>query len=263
MKYSETKPESDCVQYIECYWQFHADNIPEGMPTHVIVPDGAVSLSYILLPNKKAFVSLTGPSLKAHKVSLVPGAVYAGIRILPGIAGSVLGANISDYRDMFGPQVEQLPQLVKLMQEQIPDPVTQAELPQLLHAATQLIAEHAEPLDDAVRQFAKSIMQADGNANLADLSASLGVGLRQLRRRFKIQCGLTPKEFSRLRRVRKACIYLLAHQDLPLAVTASQAGFSDQAHMSREFSNVFENSTKLVEEYLKQIAHGTLVESAG
>jgi AraC-like DNA-binding protein len=42
--------------------------------------------------------------------------------------------------------------------------------------------------------------------------------------------------------------------------TATKSGFSDQAHMSREFKSVFGNSTTMVEEYLQQISHTELVE---
>ncbi len=263
MKYIETKPAADHSQYVECYWQFHTENIHENAPTHVIVPDGAVSLSYIFLPNKQAFVGLTGPSLLAHKISLVPGATYAGIRIRPGVAGSVLGANIYDYRDKFGPQIRPQPEIVKMMQAQLTDQPLVRDLPSLLRIATELIVENAMPLDDPVCEFANAIMQACGGTNLGELSAPVDISPRQLRRRFKTQCGLTPKEFSRLRRVRKTCIELLGRNDLTLADAASQSGFADQAHMTREFTEVFGNSTALVEIYLKQIAHGSIVENLG
>ncbi len=260
MKYIETKPASDQDHYVECYWQFHAGELRDEAPTHVIVPDGAVSLSFILFPNRQAFAGLTGPSLKAHKTTLVPGATYVGIRLRPGVAGSAVGTDIYDYRDKFGPQIQVQPEIVKLMQAEIPDQVTDRDLPTLLRTATDLMIKNSKPLDKPVCQYANAIIHADGDINLGEVSNSLGIGPRQLRRRFKYQCGLTPKEFSRLRRVRRACIELLGRQELTLANTAALSGFSDQAHMTREFTDVFGSSAALIEAYLKQIAHGTLVD---
>jgi AraC-like DNA-binding protein len=210
MRYTETKPPLSQQSYIESFWRFHAGSAHETSLPHIIVPDGAVSLSYLLLPNKKAFVRITGPSLTAHKTELIPGATYAGIRVRPGTAGSVLGTDILDYRDAFGPQTKNPPKIFELMQAQIPNDLEKTNLHDLLHAAGDLIVDHAGPLDSHVCQISNSIMQADGNANLNQLSDTIDISMRQLRRRFKYQCGLTMKEFSRLRRVRKACIDLVS-----------------------------------------------------
>lgn len=56
---------------------------------------------------------------------------------------------------------------------------------------------------------------------------------RSLQRHVRDQNGLSPKQVEQRRRVRHA--YALMQQGLPLAEAAVAAGYSDQAHMTRDF----------------------------
>lgn len=67
--------------------------------------------------------------------------------------------------------------------------------------------------------------------------------------------GLSPKEFARLRRIRHACILMLAEQEAALADISHDGGYADQPHLTREFRGVFGSSPRLVEAYLRRIEH--------
>jgi AraC-like DNA-binding protein len=94
---------------------------------------------------------------------------------------------------------------------------------------------------------------------LSAVGRELDVGPRQLRRRFQYQCGLSPKEFARLRRMRQTCMNILTSRSGRLAIAAVESGFTDQAHMAREFSKVFGDTTTLVMEHLASIEHGDFI----
>jgi len=83
-----------------------------------------------------------------------------------------------------------------------------------VHAAVDLLTR-AQPLglDDAVR--------------------ALGTSSRTFRREFGQLVGISPKRFSRVVRLRRAARRLGTARSL--ATLALEAGFSDQAHMTREF----------------------------
>jgi AraC-like DNA-binding protein len=66
-----------------------------------------------------------------------------------------------------------------------------------------------------------------------DIAAeSIGLSARQLRRVFESNVGLGPKSFQRVRRFQR--FLQRAEIGAPLATAAAEAGYSDQAHMSRD-----------------------------
>ena len=70
-------------------------------------------------------------------------------------------------------------------------------------------------------------------SRLADVG---GVNRFQVIRDFKRMAGMTPGQYVRDRRIRRACD--LIGTGLPLAAIASEAGFADQSHLTRAFKTV-------------------------
>ncbi|HEY8605597.1 MAG TPA: helix-turn-helix domain-containing protein [Noviherbaspirillum sp.] len=70
-----------------------------------------------------------------------------------------------------------------------------------------------------------------------DLAAALGIGTRQLERRFLIHHGMSLRDYRRLMRFSSALAGMMqAHrQPASLAQAALQAGYVDQAHLTRDF----------------------------
>ncbi|KJY93165.1 AraC family transcriptional regulator [Vibrio neptunius] len=69
------------------------------------------------------------------------------------------------------------------------------------------------------------------------IGESFGESQRQVERKFKHWVGMSPKYFQRLRRVHASIQNLRDNPQLSLAELAAYQGFSDQAHMTREFKN--------------------------
>ncbi|MEO1483321.1 MAG: helix-turn-helix domain-containing protein [Myxococcota bacterium] len=249
MRFQELAPPAGTEPFVECLWCFEAGEARE----HVIVPDGAVSLTFIQMPQHGRFAGITGPSVTAHRAPLVAGATYAGIRLRPGVAGSVLHGNTENYRGVLGPLRVDTPWATTLRQALHSD----RTLLEAASSAARQLSSNAAALDDAVVKLADAIVAGDGAQPLSLLYAVAAVSARQLRRRFKRQCGLSPKELSRLRRVRATCIRLVTERS-GLADAAITSGYSDQAHMTREMSAVLGATPRLVDQYLAQIEHTEL-----
>jgi transcriptional regulator GlxA family with amidase domain len=76
--------------------------------------------------------------------------------------------------------------------------------------------------------------------NLDGLAALTGLGERQLRRRFEASVGYGPKTFQRIMRFRR---WLHLAEAAPsetrsLADLAAEAGYADQAHLTREVTRL-------------------------
>lgn len=75
-------------------------------------------------------------------------------------------------------------------------------------------------------------------ANIDLLAESLGVGRRQLERRFLAQEGLAPAAFRRLVRFQKGVRRLMLEPQLSVLNVALDHGYYDQAHFCRDFKTL-------------------------
>lgn len=96
-------------------------------------------------------------------------------------------------------------------------------------------------IDDDARLVRRVVERAERDRTILraeDLAAASGLGLRSLQRLVREQLGLTPKWLIRRYRMQEAAALLAGPTPPPLAELAASVGFSDQAHLSREFRAV-------------------------
>jgi AraC-like DNA-binding protein len=93
--------------------------------------------------------------------------------------------------------------------------------------------------DTLVLAVASAIMLSKGSARIADLTGRSGISERQLQRRFREEVGLTPKQFARVVRLRAAAVDVAMRGAGTWGEVAAERGFSDQAHLVREFAQIF------------------------
>lgn len=257
MHYEEHPPAPDLARHVECLWVFEAERGPDRQRHHVIVPDGAVSVSCMTAPQGWLGSSLVGPADSAYRHELIEGAVYGGVRLRPGAAGSVLGLGVTELRNTVRVIDAASPPALR----DIAAGMMEGATPMLmrLQTAARALVAGSRALDREVLSFAEALSGAAGGQRIAELADGASVGMRQLRRRFLYQCGVTPKLFFRLRRLRETCRAILASRAPDLSQAAVEAGFADQAHMTNEFTRVFGESAHLVVEYLATIRHGAFM----
>ncbi|WP_425258773.1 helix-turn-helix domain-containing protein [Rubrivivax sp. RP6-9] len=89
--------------------------------------------------------------------------------------------------------------------------------------------------DRAVSRSLDVVLAGTGPSTVEGLSDAIGLGRRQLERRFAARTGLTPKSYLRIARIRDA---LRAwHAGQPWAEVALEAGYADQSHFVRDFKS--------------------------
>ena len=69
---------------------------------------------------------------------------------------------------------------------------------------------------------------------VSDLASRMGGSVRTLHRRMRTSTGLPPKRFLAMQRFRRS-VYEIATRSAGLSAIAFNLGFSDQAHLTREF----------------------------
>jgi methylphosphotriester-DNA--protein-cysteine methyltransferase len=92
-------------------------------------------------------------------------------------------------------------------------------------------------LDERIETAARRIEESGGTARIDSLPRAAALSMRGFQARFRAGVGLAPKEFARVQRL-QATLRALDRDNAPLAMLASDAGFADQAHATREVQRV-------------------------
>lgn len=167
---------------------------------------------------------------KAENIVLSPGAQLAGIRFHPAIGHGVLGQNY-EKPTLLSPEKDQLYGLYNIYSELRIEKDDISLISALFQWAdknfdfTNVIPEHLKVALDFIRQ----------GGRLGELSENINMSQRQIERYFKFFLGITPKCYQRILRIKRTICYMRLHKKENLADIANQFGFSDQAHMTREF----------------------------
>lgn len=184
-----------------------------------VVPDACVDI--VWRQGEGAVVA--GPDTGAWHSWTEPGEPILGARFLPGAGGPALGVPLSELRD----RRIAISDLSLDPQEALHGEVDpSAVLPRLEAAAARLVA--ANPPDRAVQAAVLRLLDPTQRVDM--LAADLGFSQRQLRRRFLASVGYGPKVLQRVLRLRR----FLTGERRDLARAALDAGYADQAHLSRE-----------------------------
>jgi len=163
---------------------------------------------------------------------LTAGSIVIGVRFRPSAGGPALGVPLSEVRD----QRVDLEDLRRRDARRLPgslDPGTAAI--RALDLAAALVAD-VDPDPAATRA---AVLLADPRARAEDVAADVGLSMRQLRRRCHTVVGYGPKTLQRVLRFRRFVARLDAgpprgQRVHDLAALAAQAGYADQAHLTRE-----------------------------
>lgn len=184
-------------------------------------------------------------SRKANVVRFLPGSRVVGVRFLPGVGRARLGACFSEPHALSGADFPDWALLLQQLRH------TRGHYQALVCVYRWLCSHTENPLPLALTQAISQI----GERRMADIGEGTELGQRQLSRHFRHYLGLTPKQFQRVIRVKDAITALKASRQ-SLAEFALEHGFSDQAHMTREFHQlagvtpnrvrVFESQTSAV-----------------
>lgn len=102
-------------------------------------------------------------------------------------------------------------------------------------AGVRLAVPGVDALEDLIGALLRQgILAADGNIAAALAGRAVGYSRRSLHRHAVQASGMSPKQLEQLQRARTA--YALLQDGRSLAVAAVEAGFADQAHMTRAFT---------------------------
>lgn len=104
------------------------------------------------------------------------------------------------------------------------------------------LSVRARAPDNVVEQAVALFEAANGAVSVADICRELGIGQRQLNRRFAHVVGVPPKFFGQILQINWVVGRLYLNDTSTLTAIAHEAGFYDQAHFNRSMRRFFSES---------------------
>jgi len=96
-----------------------------------------------------------------------------------------------------------------------------------------------DPAVDLVCAAVALARQENGPMHAEALADAMGISLRTLQRLFREYVGVSPKWVIRRYRLQEAAVRLAQGSNEPLADLAASLGYFDQAHLARDFTQLF------------------------
>jgi hypothetical protein len=201
-----------------------------------VLPDGCVDI--VWAPGSRPWIA--GPDSAARPSAVPTGTALAGIRFLPGVAAQILGTPVSLLVDRCVRLSDCWPHdASRSLAERLDAARCDAQIIAAFEEAT--LRRASPPPDPAVRLTVLAIQRqvALGISCSGHAGWSLPISGRQLRRRFVAAVGYGPKRFERVMRFQHFLRLAGAFgKGRGLATLAAEAGYADQAHLSRECASL-------------------------
>jgi AraC-like DNA-binding protein len=185
----------------------------------LILPDGCLDLIW---DERRLFIA--GPDTTAQRAQVRPGQRYAALRFAGGLGPALIGVPADTLTDRSVDLAELWPvATVRRLTEQVAEDPVGALTGWLLAQAHR---SAVDPLGQRV------LAMATGGLPVATMADRTGLSARQLQRRCLPLFGYGPRHLARVQRLLRALDR--GRSGLPLAEVATEAGYCDQAHLSRE-----------------------------
>ena len=221
--YRELLPPPSIRRHVACLWVHVAD----ASVTHAVVPDACADLISIA----GGAPVVVGPATRVEHVELAAGTVIVGARFRPGSVATALGVDASELVDRDVALADVWGRPARELVARVEGGTIEAQLAAFEHALVARLANRHH--DDALAAAAVAWLARHPGAHVAQLAREVGNSARQLQRRVSVATGYAPKLLHRILRFQRALVVLGDHR-MTLAGAAADAGFLDQAHLTRE-----------------------------
>jgi AraC-like DNA-binding protein len=225
-EYREFPAPLPLADYFLCFWTQTISGT-SGEYTQQVLPDGCVDIVFI---NQDAPVAV-GPWTDPFAVSFAAGTRILGARFHPGRAPGLLGLPAMELLNQSAPLRALCGAVRKDRFDRVREAVAQQQAAALSEA---LVADRKQfaPYDPAVAHAIRWLAR-NPHGKVEQLSQALGISPRQLQRRFSAAVGYGPKTFHSVLRFQRL-LRIAGQRKRSLSDLSACAGYSDQAHMTRE-----------------------------
>jgi AraC-like DNA-binding protein len=237
------RPATPIGQFVECFW-WSKRSEPQTYCEHIL-PSGRAQLVFALhddpivyrASGSSDWVAWTGsvvhgPQWRHYIAGPKPCGAVMGVSFRPGCAGAVLGVVMSELAN----QHVSLGALWGKRGEELQERLRAAIDPQ---AAFRILETHLNARIQTPLLVHPAVARALASSRLSPRISAIqheaGCSPRHFIALFNSSVGVTPKHYYRIQRFNMVTQRLASNANIMLADLAVSVGYSDQAHLTREF----------------------------
>jgi AraC-like DNA-binding protein len=259
MFYREIPAPQEISHLVLSFWEFLIQGENHEPIVHEVFPDGCISLVY---KRNKIFgidgLFSHGLSLKIFKTEVQAGDVFWGIRFMPSACAKILRLDPAQVESRPLDETADFTHLIEGSLEKLVACENFDEAVKVYEAKIKSLELKPEETDKKVAEAVKVVEETGGEVKIGELAKTVGLSIRQLERRFRRISGFSPKQYARARRIRATAVSLVEEAEMSWANRAAEMGFTDQSHLTHEFSALTGRSPNSFAERVKRIEHGEL-----
>ena len=236
--YAEYAPPPDLRAVVACTWVARTG---EGSGPSPIVPDACSDIVVV----GDAAPHVAGPATMTQHVLVPAGTTVVGIRFRPGATRAAFGCDASELRDADPELAAVCGSAARVLTDSLSRAHDADDPPDALRSALEVwararIVPRVDRDAHALRAARRLVI--DRSATVRGVARDFGWSERRLHREITATCGYGPKTLQRIVRLQRALRASVASRPPSLAPTLSRlaldAGYADQAHMTREFRDL-------------------------
>ena len=231
-------PEAALTRFVEHFWVQYALDPKTCQSLWRIVPDVNAQIIVVVSRDTTSLegvrCAIVGARSRFADISLANRALTLGVRLQPGALPLLTRLPASDFTDRSVSIEEALGLRGRQLSEQLTE---QRSVAGRLRVLTQFLSNEL----GGGRESYPGLNAVASVDRAGELAAVLGVPNRTLYAHMKEQIGLAPKRLLRIMRMHRA---LSSYRGRPAswAELSASCGFSDQAHLAREFQDLLGES---------------------
>lgn len=245
MNYQTFEPNKDLSTFVKCYWTLESPE-EKDQKRQTIIPDGCIEMIF-------HYGNLYRQYVEAGKVIIQPRCFVIGqltrpLEIEPTGETGIFSVRFNP--DGFLPfatiPIKEMENKAVSLEKLFGTEGLNIEEAVLNANSTDERIGHIEAFllrrllaikttDDVIKSTIETILTANGQLSVDELSKHIKIHRRQLERKFSTAIGLSPKQLSKIIRLQVSLKMLLNRQFTSLTALAYEGEYYDQAHFIKDF----------------------------
>ena len=241
------RPAAPLDALVQCFWWSQRE-VPQDYCEHIL-PSGGAQLVVALHDTPITYRSCVppagwmtwsggivhGPQSMAYIAGPKPTGAVVGVAFRAGAAGAVLGVSPRELADQHVDLQALWGTRGKELLERLRATANPKQIFRILEHSLKAQLQPSLLMHPAVARAITTHAQSVAPVRMVDLQRAAGYSPRHFIDLFKASVGLTPKQYFRIQRFNAVLRGLAPDAHFDLAQIAASVGYSDQAHLTREF----------------------------
>ncbi|MBK8249853.1 MAG: AraC family transcriptional regulator [Gemmatimonadetes bacterium] len=258
MRYEEFPVPPELAGHLLSIWRFERPADSDGVVQHFVPPDGCVSLAVAAHARGPTEMILIGAHDRPLVVPIFPGDRYWGMRFWPDAGAACLRVEAAAWVGRSERAPAHLSAAAAGVVRALDDGAGDDGVRHALSRWALGSDWATVPLDAPVRLAVLAIVASKGAIPVGELPGTVGLTPRTLLRRFRAATGLTLKRYAKVRRFREAAARHVEAPATTWSYIAADVGYSDHAHLTREFREIHGAPPSEVARLIGRISHGKI-----